>query len=518
MQHTIPGLPAAPAIVPPLVSSSPSSSCPTSPRTPRRKIFTDADLAPWFRSEAYDHLHRTILRLTTAVVGRPNDHECFESEATSILVQFLRHERERIAQVPLQTSPQRFGNKAFRDWLEGLEQAEPELQHSLLALAPDLSDSLKAAVTPELHFHLVSSFGSPQRLDYGTGHELSFVAYLVCLVRARVFSERDECALVLRVFAEYIETVHEVQRVFRLEPAGSKGVWGLDDHQHLVYLFGAAQLVGHLTLRPSSILSPSTLSAHAPTSLFLSSIQHIHTLKRGPFAEHSPLLHQIATTVPSFAKVAKGLWDMYRHEVLAKVPVVQHCRFGDVALRWVDRDGGEGELPSSGDGREQDAGEEAVEGEGAGLAQAITPAPWVASSGAPGANGGGVRPLPPPSRLGASTTISTSTSSASSAFSRRQHPSTFPLPPHTSSAPRTSFQPPTLFPSRAPHASPSPRTSSSTTTTVADQGGAAAASSPFGILPRVGLGGDAALERGGGPGRAGGEGGGPSGTRAPWTQ
>lgn len=90
----------------------------------------------------------------------------------------------------------------------------------------------------------MSSFGSPQRLDYGTGHELSFVAYLVCLVRARVFSERDECALVLRVFAEYIETVREVQRVFRLEPAGSKGVWGLDDHQHLVYLFGAAQLVG----------------------------------------------------------------------------------------------------------------------------------------------------------------------------------------------------------------------------------------------------------------------------------
>ncbi|GAA5934681.1 hypothetical protein JCM3775_002027 [Rhodotorula graminis] len=517
MQHNIPGLPAAPPIVPPLLASSSSSSCPTSPRTPRRKIFTDADLAPWFRSEAYDHLRATILRLTTAVVARPNDHNCFESEATSVLVAFLRRERARIAQVPLQTSPQRFGNKAFRDWLAAVEQAEPELQRALLAVAPDLSDSLKAAVTPELHFHLLSSFGSPQRLDYGTGHELSFVAYLVCLVRARVFSERDECALVLRVFHEYIETVREVQRVFRLEPAGSKGVWGLDDHQHLVYLFGAAQLVGHPTLGPSSILSPSTLATHAPTSLFLSSIQHIHTLKRGPFAEHSPLLDQIATTVPSFAKVAKGLWDMYRAEVLAKVPVVQHCRFGDVALRWVDRDGGD-ELPSSGDGREEDAGDDGLERDEAGLAQGITPAPWAATSGA---LDGGVRPLPPPSRLGASTTISTSSSSSSrspssSAFARRQHPPTFPLPPSTSSAPRTSFQPPTLFPSRAPHTAPPPR---STTTTVADQGGAAAASSPFGALPRVGLGSDAALERGSGGGRAGGaEEGGPSGTRAPWAQ
>lgn len=220
--------------------------------------------------------------------------------------------------------------------------------------------------------------------------------------------------------------------------------------------------------------------------------------------------------MPSFAKVAKGLWDMYRAEVLAKVPVVQHCRFGDVALRWVDREGGEEELPSSGDGREEDAGEEGLEREEAGLAQGITPAPWAAAGGALGTSGSGVRPLPPPSRLGASTTISSSASSASTAFGRRQHPSSFPLPPHTSTAPRTSFQPPTLFPSRAPHTAPPPRTP--TTMTLADQGGAAAASSPFGILPRVGLGSDAVLERGGGAGRerAGEEG--ESGTRAPWAQ
>lgn len=80
MQHNIPGLPAAPGIVPPLVAASSSSTRPTSPRTPRRKIFTDADLAPWLHSEAYDHLQSTILRLTAAVVARPNDHDCFESE------------------------------------------------------------------------------------------------------------------------------------------------------------------------------------------------------------------------------------------------------------------------------------------------------------------------------------------------------------------------------------------------------------------------------------------------------
>ncbi|GAA6049131.1 hypothetical protein JCM3770_003901 [Rhodotorula araucariae] len=487
MQSAIPGLPPAPPLVPPLAPSSPPSPGLESatPRPPRRKIFTEADLAPWFRSEAYAHLQGTILRLTHAVVGRHNDDECVQSAATLTLVRFLTSARERIARVPLQRTPQRFGNKAFRDWLATVQDDEPALQHALLALAPGLSAAQAQAVGPELTFHLLAAFGSPLRLDYGTGHELSFVAYVACLVRARVFAAEDEPAIVLKVFEAYIATVREAQRVFRLEPAGSKGVWGLDDHQHLVYLFGAAQLVGHPTLRPSSILSPAFLTPLAPSYLFLSSILHIHTLKRGPFAEHSPLLHQIATTVPSFAKVAKGLWEMYRAEVLAKVPVVQHCRFGAAALRWVDAVTGE-PLPSSGDGLADDDGseaggaepDEAADEDGA---RAITPAPWAANRGA-GAGTASLRPLPPPTRLGAGTTASTLLSSSSAqargtqaALGQQQHSSC------TATAPR-SFAPPVLFP---PRAGTGPGTG---TGTVADLGGAAAASSPFGVLPRVGLG------------------------------
>ncbi|BGP49724.1 Serine/threonine-protein phosphatase 2A activator 1 [Rhodotorula kratochvilovae] len=502
MQSAIPGLPPPPPLVPPLAPSSTEE--PTAPRAPRRKIFTEADLAPWFRSEAYAHLQGTILRLTYAVVGRRNDdNECFESAAAKELVRFLDEARARIAQVPLQTSPQRFGNKAFRDWLATVEDAEPALQTTLLSLAPALTPAQRDALAPEARFHLLASFGSPSRLDYGTGHELSFLAYLTVLLRARVFEERDEPALVLRVFRAYIEVVREAQRVFRLEPAGSKGVWGLDDHQHLVYLFGAAQLVGHPTLRPSSILSPASLAPLAPSYLFLSSILHIHTLKRGPFSEHSPLLHQIATTVPSFAKVAKGLWEMYRAEVLAKLPVVQHCRFGALALRWVDKESGE-ELPSSGDGRADDEGEPAGAGEGdAADAPVITPAPW-AAHGAPAAGAGSVRPLAPPTRLGPGTTASTLSAHTTAAFTRRQHPLTAPLPP----APR-SFAPPPLFPPRGGGA---PWREGGT---VADLGGAAAASSPFGVLPRVGLGAGAGAGREA-QGVEEGEGG--EGTRAPWAE
>ncbi|KDN47824.1 hypothetical protein RSAG8_03244, partial [Rhizoctonia solani AG-8 WAC10335] len=291
---------------------------------PRPMIQTDHDVQTWQRSESYLHLLLYIRRLGDSVVGTelrtaPKDGN-HEGGVGSIL-RLLEELESWMNDIPPQVSPQRYGNLAFRDWGQRLEERCESLLDS------KLPSNLHKAV-PFLKPYLLTSFGSFIRIDYGTGHELSFVVFLLCLHKLGFLAGEPEVdrSTVLDIFVKYLDVCWKLQDTYKLEPAGSHGVWGLDDYSFLGYYWGSAQLKENPNASPSSVLQVPLPTR--PSELYTLSIARVRSIKSGPFHEHSPQLYSIASSVPVWSKVNSGLLKMYEAEVLSKRVVVQHLPLG----------------------------------------------------------------------------------------------------------------------------------------------------------------------------------------------
>ena len=60
----------------------------------------------------------------------------------------------------------------------------------------------------ELSAYLVDSFGNETRIDYGTGHEMNFALFLMCLFKASILVEADTKAVVLKIFNRYFSSYY----------------------------------------------------------------------------------------------------------------------------------------------------------------------------------------------------------------------------------------------------------------------------------------------------------------------
>lgn len=114
--------------------------------------------------------------LNEAVRGKALSFPITPSETVTAIVAMLGKIDEIIELTPIIDQPQRFGNKAFSTFYSKLQQSVGPLLQSALP------ERCHRGID-EISVYLIESVGNSTRIDYGTGHELSFVMFLYCLFR-----------------------------------------------------------------------------------------------------------------------------------------------------------------------------------------------------------------------------------------------------------------------------------------------------------------------------------------------
>lgn len=297
---------------------------------PKKCINEGTDVPFFLTSMAYSDLIMFLVQLNTSMFPRQGDDGADPPQKSSSidgLQSLLSSLNALIDEAPPEPGPRRFGNIAFRKWYDLVEAQVEEL------LAEHLPKSITSRQSwndtdhsplLELKAYLLGSFGSSQRLDYGSGHELSFLAFLGCIWKLGGFSlehvETESKSIVLNLVSHYLSIIRRLITTYNLEPAGSHGVWGLDDHSFLPYIFGSAQLAPpvsgayHIPSEgsspkapdPSNVVKADVVREWRDQNLYFGAIGFIYDVKKGPFWEHSPMLFDISGVKTGWAKINKA--------------------------------------------------------------------------------------------------------------------------------------------------------------------------------------------------------------------
>lgn len=292
-----------------------------------KRLLTNEDMKLWEHSATRANLTQFIETLAESARGHENtQYELPVSENIESTMKLLGEIVKIIEKHPVFTdaATSRFGKVEFRDYFDDLETNSKQL-------IKDAFPSLTDERVNILSTYLLQSWGDKRRIDYGSGHELNFICFLYGLTFYNQFdlNATDSTNLVLKVFIEYLRIMRILETKYWLEPAGSHGVWGLDDYHFLPFFFGAFQLSTHKHLKPKSIHSEEVVEMFADKYLYFGCISFIDSVKTtASLRWHSPMLDDISG-VKKWSKVAEGMVKMYKAEVLSKLPIMQHFFFSE---------------------------------------------------------------------------------------------------------------------------------------------------------------------------------------------
>lgn len=193
---------------------------------PRKRIHEGHDVPHFLISKAYTDIGVFVMQLNISMCPRKSSEIGQEpqtwtlnsslelSEPVKKLQELLQNIDAIIDEAPPDTGPRRFGNVSFRKWYNILEtRAKDLLKQYLSSEVLEFGGSSPdddASALDELTSYLLGGFGSAQRLDYGTGHELSFLAFLGCIWKLGGFTKASsnggelERSIVIGIIEPYV--------------------------------------------------------------------------------------------------------------------------------------------------------------------------------------------------------------------------------------------------------------------------------------------------------------------------
>ena len=166
---------------------------------PVKKINDGDAVQFWLKSKAYTDIMTFVLQLNFSMFPQKSSSEIGSvqnsdlassgqkpslSTAVLKLQDLIAKLQNIIEEAPPDPGPRRFGNASFRKWYEIVESRLSTLLDDHLpaeVLSFGVIEATEISPKSELTSYLLGSFGSAQRLDYGTGHELSFLAFIGCI-------------------------------------------------------------------------------------------------------------------------------------------------------------------------------------------------------------------------------------------------------------------------------------------------------------------------------------------------